>query len=311
MTVNVAPRLVALGRGVRSPVRTPRQIVPWRMCAVAALVLTARPTAAQTPQHGWLGWSVHRDSAATIVRWIEFDSPAQHAGLMVGDTIVSFNNIKATDDVSGSRLRQLLTPGTRLSMRVRHESLRTVTVDVTLRTPAVFPIVGKPAPQLSVLQWLNSPVGTPMGPTTTFGDGHVYLVDFTADWCENCPAMYPLLDTLQQKYAKQGVRVLYVTALWNAPSAEDSVYQASALMDLRAYIKDHHLSYPMGVIATQNTLGASGYFNRTEKGNTIGLPRAVLIDGKGYIRAVMALDHQDRFIKAVDSVATASPPPTS
>ena len=167
------------------------------------------------------------------------------------------------------------------------------------RTPFVFAQVGHPAPPLAVLTWLNVPPGTPPGtPVTTFGDGHVYVLEFTADWCHACPGYYPIMDSLQQKFGSRGLRIRYVTALsWQRDESKsrDPADQQSKLEDVQEFIDQYHLHHPVGVFRTGHMFFWSGYWNLDSKGRLQqGVPKSVLIDGKGIVRAVDFVDDDGR-----------------
>ena len=152
-------------------------------------------------------------------------------------------------------------------------------------------------PPLSVLTWLNVPPGTTPGtPVTTFGDGHVYVLEFTADWCTQCPGYYPIMDSLPQKFGLQGLRLRYVTAIFwqqHDSTTKNPNQQQVALLHLLEYIDQHHLHHPVGVFGTGRDFGKSGYYQKRGKGYAVGVPKSVLIDGKGIVRAVNVLDDDD------------------
>ncbi|MGK2934902.1 MAG: PDZ domain-containing protein [Gemmatimonadaceae bacterium] len=99
---------------------------------------------------GWLG--IHYSAEAKIdetgeglrisynsypvIEAIEPGSPAERAGLQVGDTLIAFNG---HDFVGrGVPMASLLRPGERLSIRLRRNAVRTVRVTVGERPPGAF-----------------------------------------------------------------------------------------------------------------------------------------------------------------------------
>jgi thiol-disulfide isomerase/thioredoxin len=264
---------------------------------------------------GWLGvGQVVYGGSGAVVGFVNPVGPAKKVGVVVGDTIVSFNSMEATKD----NLHKLLTPGTSIRLRLRHNKERTVTavVESVAQTPAVLPTIGKPAPQLVLRQWLNVPAGKTLGKTTTFGDGHVYILDFTATWCGWCPRMYPIMEKLKQQYAAQGLRVIYVTAIWGSENglslADETADQEIKV--LLQYISKHQMTSPMAVFADGYHVAVSGYFDRLKAKNQgnggcdLTIPRTFLIDGKGNVQALFK--DEDVFMKEVASAVAVSHPTT-
>jgi len=103
---------------------------------IAAALLTtslAVPLAAQRATHeptpsprAWLGFGYETVNftvngvrrPAIVIREVPDDSPSQSAGLAVGDTVLSINNIRVTDQFMGS-LSVSLAPGDRVNLHIR------------------------------------------------------------------------------------------------------------------------------------------------------------------------------------------------
>lgn len=258
-----------------------------------SLSLSAQSTV--QPTQGWFGAETWTTPAGAVVLAVDPAAPAHQAGLVVRDTIVSVDGkviLTGSQDDWSSRLRHQLTPGRRVTLRVTHDTVRTVTVVGTSRRPTTFPAVGALAPQLDVVRWLNT-TGPSRPSRTTFGDGHVYVLDFTANWCIQCPAMYPVLDTLAREYATRGLRVVYATALfWQPQDPDDQTGQDDAFGTLQQYIDMEGVHHPLAVLASVGQIAYSGYFSRTAKedkgagGYDVGLPHVIVIDGTGIVRAI-------------------------
>ncbi len=80
--------------------------------------------------------------------------------------------------------------------------------------------IGVEAPPLTVATWLRGK------PVPAFERGRVYLVDIWAVWCAPCVAGLPHLAQLQERYGRQGLRVIALTGpdtLHNTPEAVDKL----------------------------------------------------------------------------------------
>lgn len=116
------------------------------LAALAALILSTGAAQAQnvftlqTQRRAWLGFSYDaitntRGQAinGVVVRDVVSGSPAESAGLAVGDTIVSINRINATEQLIGS-LGSALEPGDDVIFDVRSAG-RTRTLTITAAKP--------------------------------------------------------------------------------------------------------------------------------------------------------------------------------
>ncbi len=95
----------------------------------------AQFTVKSMPQ-GWLGIYMQERSIVDSTQYpvlmsVEPGSPAQSAGLVAGDTILSFNNIDARGNFR--RLQRLLKPGERVTFKLRRNGVRNVSVNVATR----------------------------------------------------------------------------------------------------------------------------------------------------------------------------------
>jgi thiol-disulfide isomerase/thioredoxin len=150
--------------------------------------------------------------------------------------------------------------------------------------------IGQPAPSLAVTKWLQP--ASDWQPT--FGDGHVYVVDFTAEWCGPCQGVYPVLEAVQKKYASRGMRTVSTTALWGSYGGVN-VSAAAELDSLKQYFRAHHVTNPVAIFDAPMNVMTSGYF----EGNSINLPRIVVIDGKGTVRAILSAGQEQEIDAAV------------
>ena len=185
-------------------------------------------------------------------------------------------------------------PLTRTLVPHAHGSVaRTVLSDTTedtthLKRPP-FPKIGQPAPPLRVMHWLHTDSGSPV---LRFGDGHIYLLDFTAIWCGSCPQTYPILSDLLKKYGPATIRPIFVTKLYGfAEDHSTEIRPAEELATLPAYFARHAVTAPVAVLDSVH----SGMRAYTDNGQgEYALPKLVLIDGQGIVRDVMTGWDADR-----------------
>lgn len=86
---------------------------------------------------GWIGlileWNPGGDSTRyPVVTSVDPGSPAHGAGVLTGDTIVSFNGIDARNN--SARLVQLIVPDTKITFQLRRGGLRKVSLSVINQT---------------------------------------------------------------------------------------------------------------------------------------------------------------------------------
>ena len=152
--------------------------------------------------------------------------------------------------------------------------------DTGLKHPS-RPAVGRPAPPLHVAHWLNTATGNPM----TFGDGHIYILDFTALWCGSCPATYPILHDLLARYGAARIRPIFVTQLWGLAEDHATLLRpAEELASFPAYFAKHHVTEPVAILDSLES-GINAYSD--DGSGNVALPKIVLIDGQGIVRDVM------------------------
>ena len=117
---------------------------------------------------------------------------------------------------------------------------------------------------------------------TTFGDGHVYVVFFTASWCGPCQAVYPVLDTVLKQFAARGVRAIYGDASRLTDDDTSLAGDDKAFERVRQYYAEHHVTSPVASFNDMYALLESGYFDFS--GGNANLPLVVVIDGAGRVR---------------------------
>lgn len=158
----------------------------------------------------------------------------------------------------------------------------TITGSDTAEEGLKFPVVGKPAPPLMLTRWLNRTDASPI----SFGDGHVYVLNFTAMWCGPCKEVYPKLNALQAQFASKGLRVIYGTVLdgmgedFMVPVARDK-----EIALLPEYFAKHNITAPVAVFDSVKDELWRKYSDIGD--GSMEIPKTVVIDGSGVIRDVI------------------------
>ena len=121
---------------------------------------------------------------------------------------------------------------------------------------AITALQGKPAPALSLTNWINS---KPL----TLADlkGKIVVLDFWATWCGPCLASVPHNNELQKKYADKGVVIIGVCAI----SGGEKMAQT---------VKEHGIEYAVAL-----DTGAKG--DTLEAFKADSFPDYYIIDRKG------------------------------
>lgn len=132
-----------------------RRITMYALAVAAVAAFTAHDAAAQritmrdTGHRGWLGFSYDmttrqrpdRLQSTIVIREIVDQSPAQQAGLMAGDTVISINGLTASEQLIGS-LGYSLAPGDTVTVRVARAGRTRDFAVVAAARPAGYVSVG-------------------------------------------------------------------------------------------------------------------------------------------------------------------------
>lgn len=143
-------------------------------------------------------------------------------------------------------------------------------------------LMGKPAPPIEAAHWLN----TEGGAARFVPSGRVTLIEFTAHWCLRCHQTYPMIRRLRQRFAKDGLDVVFVTQLWGYFKQRWNLKPEEELAALQEYFNEEH-QLPVRV-AVENKLESQATTVNNEKyfiGG--GYPQIVVVDKQGIVRLVM------------------------
>lgn len=235
---------------------------PPRPPAVAATL--APPTATPVAEAGAPSWiGVRFDKTATTVLRVIPGSPAELAGLLVGDEVITIDGkpaISAPNLVREVRGRATGAKVAFVVMRAGKQVGVSLTVEARPDDGVLVQraLVGKPAPGFAAeLVHGTYPV--------TLADlaGQVVVLDFWATWCGPCNNTMPTLDAWQTRYGPRGLRIVGV-------SSEDRI-------DIQKFVDARLLSYAIARDADAKI--GRDYF-------LLGVPMLVVIDRAGIVRHV-------------------------
>jgi thiol-disulfide isomerase/thioredoxin len=185
-------------------------------------------------------------------------SPAEHAGLKVGDEVVSVaGQTVATGDEVALRTRALAL-GKKADIVIRRDG-RELTIAVAPEPRpdrTVDSLRDKTAPALALDRVAGS-----AGVDLAALRGRVVVLEFWATWCGPCKVTAPRLDELQKRHASDGVDVIGV-------STEDADV-------IRDYLRDHPAGYTIARDRDETTW--KNYLVE-------GIPCLFVIDKAGVIR---------------------------
>ncbi len=106
-------------------------------------------------------------------------------------------------------------------------------LSLLLVLPAVsfaLPQKGEPAPPFHVVSTSGQKI------SLANYKGYVLVLEFFATWCGGCKESIPHLMDMQKQYGKQGLQILGL-----------DVGQGDDIGDLRNFVADRRLSYPVGI----------------------------------------------------------------
>lgn len=223
------------------------------------MVVTAPKPVNEPPS--WIG--VRFDKTATNVLRVIPGSPADLAGLLVGDEVIMLDGkpaISAPNLVREIRGRAMGSKVAIVVLRGGTQVTLTLTVEARPEDGELVrrALIGKAAPGFEA-DLIRGNYSASLADLS----GQVVVLDFWATWCGPCAMTMPTLDAWQTKYGPRGLRIVGV-------SSEDRPV-------IQQWVDAHPLAYAIARDADAKI--ARDYF-------LLGVPMLVVIDRTGIVRHV-------------------------
>lgn len=132
-------------------------------------------------------------------------------------------------------------------------------------------MTGKPAPELSVSDWIGS-----KPPRLASLRGHPVLLFFWAHWCVDCKADAPIIASLQKTYASKGLVVIAPTRFYGYVGNGDDAPPAAE----KPYIERVRQAFYSAISPMPTPLSAANF----QAYGASTTPTLALIDGGGIVR---------------------------
>jgi thiol-disulfide isomerase/thioredoxin len=150
-------------------------------------------------------------------------------------------------------------------------------------------LVGQPAAPIEAEHWLNAEAGTKRVDLR----GQVTLLQFAAHWCAPCAKSYPAMLNFHEQFAKQGLRVMFVTKTYGYFGERSGLTPEEELAANREYYVEHH-GLPFKIAMSEWKMDApreANSANRDEANEArylvSGYPTIIVADKQGIIRLKM------------------------
>jgi thiol-disulfide isomerase/thioredoxin len=152
-----------------------------------------------------------------------------------------------------------------------------------------YSLVGKQAAPIEATNWLNAAPGT----TSVDPAGRVTIVQFTAHWCGPCRKSYPAMLKLHDRFAKDGLQVIFSTQYYGFfESQRPLAPEAEREADQKYFVEHHGLPFKIA-IEPQKQPGTPGEATSPARVWTedryfvSGIPQIVLVDKRGTVRLIV------------------------
>ncbi|HET9959214.1 MAG TPA: redoxin domain-containing protein [Polyangiaceae bacterium] len=216
----------------------------------------------------WLGVEVSLrapDEPGVLVRSVVPDSPAERAGILPYDLILTVKGVQLQRPAQLIANISQCTPGERVAitlLRGGRERLLSATLEAQPDAEALLRkrYVESPAPNLVELKSVQGS----LEPNLQGLRGKVVVLEFWATWCGPCRLTAPLLSLWSDRHAAEGLAVLGVTADPVAAAAQGA--------------REMGMSYSVFSDETGST---------TQAYRAFALPTLFVIDRRGRVRDVM------------------------
>ena len=151
---------------------------------------------------------------------------------------------------------------------------------------ARYALVGTAAPPVAAPFWLNRSATDPINLK-----GKVTLLQFTAHWCGPCKESYPGMKRLEQRFAKDGLQVVFYTRTYGYFEHEPNLTRESEIERDRAYYTGYGFTLPIAIGPASSVMVDGKQRSQEDPIENAyavgGIPQINVIDTKGNIRLVM------------------------